>query len=120
SPEALPSLTTQITSASSGLGNGDSAGVESPKRGSLGFLRRSKSTEPLGDRKSSTGGKVTKKMREQAREEELRRQRESVPRQAPRLPDFEPSPQLKTFGGEENPESKASNNTQNARASSQP
>lgn len=41
-------------------------------------------------------------MKEQAKEEELRRQREAaaVPKQAPRLPDFQAPPELKTFGGE--------------------
>lgn len=41
-------------------------------------------------------------MKEQAKEEELRRQREAaaVPKQAPRLPDLHPPPQLKTFGGD--------------------
>lgn len=120
SPEALPSLTTQITGNNPGFGNGDSLGLESTKRASIGgFLRRSKSTEPLSERKSSTG-KMSKKMREQAREEELRRQREAVPQQPPRLPDLEPSPQLKTFGGEGNPENNASQNSQSVRASSQP
>lgn len=72
------------------------------RRTSFGFLHRSKSKEPLQNRKSS-GGKITKKHHEQAREEELRRLQggnltaESVPM----LPDFKPSPQLQTFGGEE-------------------
>lgn len=41
-------------------------------------------------------------LKEQAREEELRRQREAaaVPKFAPRLPDLSPTPQLNTFGGE--------------------
>jgi hypothetical protein len=78
------------------------------RRSSLGFLRRSKSTEPVGDRKSS--GRASKKMlKEQAREEELRRQREAaaVPQYAPRLPDLAPAPQLKTFGGDDRPDSVA-------------
>lgn len=62
---------------------------------SLGFLRRSRSTEPLGDRKLS--GKSKKKA--QALEEE-RRQREAMPKHAPRLPDLAPAPTLETFGGE--------------------
>lgn len=62
---------------------------------SLGFLRRSKSTEPLGERKLS--GKSKK--RAQILEEE-RRQREARPRHAPRLPDLSPAPTLETFGGE--------------------
>lgn len=75
-----------------------------PRRTSLGFLRRAKSTEPLGDRKASGGSRGKKLAKEQAREEEARRQREAaaVPKQAPRLPDFAPPPQLRTFGGDEN------------------
>ena len=70
------------------------------RRSSLGFLRRSKSTEPLGERKSS--GSRKKMSKSQAMEEELRRQRESyAPKHAPRLPDLSPTPQLETFGGEE-------------------
>ncbi|KAI2758806.1 hypothetical protein DTO006G1_6203 [Penicillium roqueforti] len=66
------------------------------RRTSLGFLRRSKSTEPLGD-------KARKKMsKTQAMEDEMRRQRESyAPKVPPRLPDLSPAPQLETFGGEE-------------------
>ncbi|PGH26639.1 hypothetical protein AJ80_01584 [Polytolypa hystricis UAMH7299] len=87
-PDALPAVTEN--------GNNN----HPPRRTSRGFLSRSKSTEPLGDRKSSV--KMSKKARkEQAREEELRRQREAaVPQRAPRLPDLPPAPQLKTFGGE--------------------
>ncbi|KAJ5372646.1 hypothetical protein N7517_004652 [Penicillium concentricum] len=67
------------------------------RRTSLGFLRRSKSTEPLGDK--STRRKMSKT---QAMEDELRRQRESyAPKVPPRLPDLSPTPQLETFGGEE-------------------
>ena len=68
------------------------------RRGSLGFLRRSKSGEPL-----KSGGRAYRKMlKEQARVEELRRQREAaaIPKHAPRLPDLPPPPHLKTFGGE--------------------
>lgn len=72
-----------------------------PRRPSLGFLRRSKSTEHVTERKSSN--KISKKMlREQAREEEARRQREAaaVSKHAPRLPALSPTPQLNSFGGE--------------------
>ncbi|KAL2868413.1 uncharacterized protein BJX67DRAFT_371460 [Aspergillus lucknowensis] len=64
---------------------------------SLGFLRRSKSTEAMGDRKSRN-----KKMSKAQIEEELRRQREAGPKQPPRLPDLSPPPILETFGGDEN------------------
>lgn len=65
---------------------------------SLGFLRRSKSTEPMGDKKSR------KKMSKAQMEEELRRQREARPKQPPRLPDLSPQPIIETFGGEEHRE----------------
>ncbi|CAG8898873.1 unnamed protein product [Penicillium egyptiacum] len=66
------------------------------RRTSLGFLRRSKSTEPLGEQKSS------RKKMSKAQEDEMRRQRESyAPKVPPRLPDLSPAPQLETFGGEE-------------------
>lgn len=38
-------------------------------------------------------------------EEEQRRQRESMPKPVPRLPDLSPTPKIETFGGEERPES---------------
>ncbi|PGH12666.1 hypothetical protein AJ79_04166 [Helicocarpus griseus UAMH5409] len=96
-PDALPTVAEN--------GNaGANANPQGAKRTSLGFLRRSKSTEPLsGDRKSSGGGKMSKKtQKELAKAEELRRQREAaaVPKHAPRLPDLPPPPQLNTFGGE--------------------
>ncbi|KGO75300.1 hypothetical protein PITC_001130 [Penicillium italicum] len=70
------------------------------RRTSLGFLRRSKSTEPLGEHKSS--GSRKKMSKTQAMEDEMRRQRESyAPKVPPRLPDLSPAPQLETFGGEE-------------------
>lgn len=97
-PEALPSITENGNRINTN--NSDATS----RRASLGFLRRSKSTEPLAERKAS-GGKASKKMKEQMREEELRRQRESIPQQPPRLPDLAPTPQLKTFGGEERPDS---------------
>lgn len=89
SAEALPAITEN--------------GHSQAKRTSLGFLRRSRSTEPLGERKVS-GGKVSKK-KAQAMEEELRRQREAMPKHAPRLPDLSPTPVMETFGGDERPES---------------
>jgi hypothetical protein len=72
------------------------------RRTSFGFLHRSKSKEPLRERKVS-GNKVTKRQHEQARDEELRRLQEAnlSPRSIPRLPDLTPSPQLQTFGGED-------------------
>lgn len=48
-------------------------------------------------------------LKEQARDEEFRRQREStaIPKLAPRLPDLSPTPQIKTFGGDDRPDSVA-------------
>ncbi|KAL4906833.1 hypothetical protein BDW74DRAFT_127838 [Aspergillus multicolor] len=63
---------------------------------SLGFLRRSKSTEPIGGKSRS---KKTSKVQ---MEEELRRQREAQPKQPPRLPVLSPPPIIETFGGDEN------------------
>ena len=89
SSEAPPSVTEQVNSNSQ-------AGS---RKSSLGFLRRSKSTEPLTERKASSA-RASRKMKEQlAREEEAARLR--VPRQPPRLPSLAPTPQLTTFGGEE-------------------
>ncbi|KAL4934834.1 hypothetical protein BDV06DRAFT_153657 [Aspergillus oleicola] len=61
---------------------------------SLGFLRRSKSTEPIG------GKSRGKKMSKAQLEEELRRQREAQPKQPPRLPDLARPPVIETFGGD--------------------
>lgn len=77
----------------------------SPRRTSLGFLRRSKSGEPLNSRsRTSSGGKLTKKQqRVQEEQERIRKQQEAAERAKipPKLPDFAPSPQLRTFGGED-------------------
>lgn len=71
------------------------------RRTSFGFLHRSRSKEPIQNRKIS-GGKIIKKHHEQAREEELRRLQEagSMPGAVPMLPVLTPSPQLHSFGGE--------------------
>jgi hypothetical protein len=71
------------------------------RRTSLGFLRRSKSTEPLGLGERKSSGSRKKMTKTQAMEDELRRQRESyAPKVPPRLPDLSPAPELETFGGE--------------------
>ncbi|KAI9927913.1 hypothetical protein ASPWEDRAFT_173564 [Aspergillus wentii DTO 134E9] len=75
--------------------------VNQKRTSSLGFLRRAKSTEPLSEKKSS------KRMSKAAALEEERRQRESMPKQPPRLPDLSPTPVLETFGGDERPDSVA-------------
>ncbi|KAJ9205052.1 hypothetical protein DTO166G4_728 [Paecilomyces variotii] len=93
-PEALPSITE----------NGKDINGKENRKSSLNFLRRSKSTEPLGDRKAS-GGRMNKKMlKEQAREEERRQREAAISRHAPRLPDLSPTPQLETFGGKDKSE----------------
>ncbi|KAK2850758.1 hypothetical protein FQN49_005350 [Arthroderma sp. PD_2] len=102
---SLPSRPRTPSDSNGGINNSTTANNGKPaqasRRTSLGFLRRSKSTEQVAERKSSN--KISKKMlKEQAREEELRRQREAaaVPKHAPRLPDLSPPPQLNSFGGE--------------------
>ncbi|KAH3341353.1 hypothetical protein KXW81_005180 [Aspergillus fumigatus] len=77
--------------------NGNGHFKDQRRASSLGFLRRAKSTEPLTERKSS--GSRSKK-RTQAQEEELRRQRESMPQFPPRLPDLAPTPVIDAFGGD--------------------
>ncbi|KAL3471281.1 Septin-domain-containing protein [Aspergillus californicus] len=74
--------------------NGNSHGKDRRTSSSLGFLRRSKSTEPIG-------GKSKKKMSKAQMEEELRRQSEAWPKQPPRLPDLSTPPILEYFGGDE-------------------
>lgn len=64
------------------------------RKSSLGFLKRSKSQEPV---RKTSGKKLTKEQREA----ELRRQRESIPQQPPTLPTLDTQPQLKGFGGED-------------------
>ncbi|KAE8150487.1 Annexin [Aspergillus avenaceus] len=86
--------------------NGTSVPKDQRRNSSLGFLRRSKSTEPLGDRKLS-GSKSKKNPKAQVMDEELRRQQESMPKHAPRLPDLSPAPILESFGGEGNHENVA-------------
>ncbi|KAL4800526.1 hypothetical protein BDV19DRAFT_375754 [Aspergillus venezuelensis] len=75
--------------------NGHSQAKDRRTSSSLGFLRRSKSTEPIG------GKNRGKKMSKAQMEEELRRQREAQPKQPPRLPDLARPPVIETFGGEE-------------------
>ncbi|KAL4924861.1 septin [Aspergillus undulatus] len=75
--------------------NGHSQAKDSRRTSSsLGFLRRSKSTEPIGGK--SRGKKMKVQM-----EEELRRQRAAQPKQPPRLPDLARQPVIETFGGDE-------------------
>ena len=72
------------------------------------FLRRSKSTEPLSDRKSSGSRMLRKKSSEK---DDLARQREAgvLPPQPPTLPNFSSYPQLQSFGGEMPDRSKRTN-----------
>lgn len=115
--DALPAITENGNRASLNVNNTSNADAAS-RRSSLGFLRRSKSTEPLSERKGSGSNKISKRMKEQMKEEEQRR-RESIPQQAPRLPDLAPTPRMQTFGGEERPASLAvPNSAAESRASS--
>jgi hypothetical protein len=71
-----------------------------PRRSSLGLLlRRTKS----GD----LGSKGSKKQQALAREQELRRQREAIPKNPPSLPVFTDGAALPSFGGEDRPDSVA-------------
>ncbi|EFE45010.1 hypothetical protein TRV_00261 [Trichophyton verrucosum HKI 0517] len=101
-PSDSNGITTTTTNTTTTTANANAnRSAAGPRRPSLGFLRRSKSTEHVTERKSSN--KISKKMlREQAREEEARRQREAaaVSKHAPRLPALSPTPQLNSFGGE--------------------
>ncbi|KAH8886874.1 hypothetical protein GQ53DRAFT_340162 [Thozetella sp. PMI_491] len=69
-----------------------------PRRSSLGMLlRRSKSSD-------------LKKQQQAAKEQELQRQRDAIPKSPPRLPvlyNGAPAPQLQTFGGDARPDSLA-------------
>lgn len=117
--DALPAITENGNRASIVTNTTTTNLDATSRRSSLGFLRRSKSTEPLSERKGSGSSKISKKMKEQMKEEELRRQRESIPQQAPRLPDLAPAPRMQTFGGEERPVSLAvPNSVSESRASS--
>ncbi|KAI9733343.1 MAG: hypothetical protein M1834_003427 [Cirrosporium novae-zelandiae] len=105
--EIAQSTQTRLPSVSEGANEKGSHGLHSahaPRRTSLGFLRRAKSGERLGNHRSSSSGKRSKK-ESAAREQELLRQREAIPKQPPRIPEFAPPPQLKTFGGEDRPDS---------------
>jgi hypothetical protein len=64
-----------------------------PRRSSLGFLRRSKSGEPITAR-------MSKKERALFEKQEQERARAAVPKSPPRLPDFAPRPTIPSFGGE--------------------
>lgn len=68
---------------------------------SLGFLRRAKSNEPLGDRKTS-GSRLGRKKPSNLDHDELRRQQEAeeAARKPPKLPGYTPQPQIQSFGGE--------------------
>lgn len=67
-----------------------------PRRSSLGFLRRSKSGESVTSRSSNKLSKKEKYLREQERI----RQEQAVPKLPPTLPSFAPSPEIRSFGGE--------------------
>lgn len=74
--------------------NGQRSASRSSSLGSR-FLRRSKSTEPLGDRKNSGSRLLRNKSSEKDRAEA-----NPVPQPPPMLPTFSPQPQLQTFGGD--------------------
>jgi hypothetical protein len=71
------------------------------RNSSLGsrFLRRSKSTEPLAERKSS-GSRLLRKKSSEKDDSAREREANAVPPQPPKLPNFSSYPQLQSFGGE--------------------
>ena len=69
------------------------------RRGSFSFLRRAKSGDRVSSVRSVSSGKLSKKQRILAREQEM--QREQIPGQPPMIPDVPRAPQLQTFGGED-------------------
>ncbi|KAH0536257.1 hypothetical protein FGG08_006852 [Glutinoglossum americanum] len=77
-------------------------GSQNPRRTSLGFLRRSKSGEPLSSTRSSSGSRMSKKQ-QALHEQELLRQQRAVPQSPPRLPDLyngAPPTPIRSFGGD--------------------
>ncbi|CAN9310297.1 unnamed protein product [Alternaria alternata] len=85
--------------------NSDQAG---PRRSSFNFLRRTSgksSSEVRGNssNRSTSIGKMSRKQKQLAQEEALRKQREAtmLPKQPPRLPSHSALPQIATFGGED-------------------
>jgi hypothetical protein len=98
-PEKLPSIP-----------ENNGKGTQNPRRTSLGFLRRSKSGEPLSSTRSSSGSRMSKKQ-QALYEQELLRQQRAVPKSPPRLPDLyngAPPPPIRSFGGDAaHPESNA-------------
>ena len=71
-----------------------------PRQSSLGFIRRMKSVERVTTRRSSSGGKLSKKQEAMERKQQ-EREAAAIPQLPPRIPDL-PSPgKLQTFGGED-------------------
>ena len=80
--------------------SGDRGRSHPPRQSSLGFIRRMRSVERVTTRRSSSGGKLTKKQLAMEREQQAR-EATGIPQQPPRIPDL-PSPgRLQTFGGED-------------------
>lgn len=78
--------------------SGSNGGQEAPRRrGSFSFLRRTKSGTQLSASRIASGGKLTKRHRMTAREQEM--MREQIPSHAPKIPDIPRPAQLQTFGG---------------------
>lgn len=75
-------------------------GEEQPRRrGSFSFLRRTKSGTQLSTKRSISGGKLTKKQKAIAREQQMAQ--ELIPQQPPMIPAIPRPTQLQTFGGED-------------------
>ena len=76
------------------------------RKGSFSFLRRSKSRERSVSDGSTPQRKLSKKASKRIREEEMRKMRDSIPSQPPRIPAVPSQPKIQTFGGDDSrPES---------------
>ena len=73
----------------------DSRNSSGRRSTSLGFLRRSKSNDLIGERKAST--KLSRRKQKEVEEEEERKKK-AAGRIPPKLPGFSPQPQLRPFG----------------------
>ncbi|KAA6408252.1 MAG: hypothetical protein FRX48_07994 [Lasallia pustulata] len=71
-----------------------------PRQSPLGFIRRMRSVERVTTRRSSSGGKLTKKQLAMERDYQTR-EATAISQQPPRIPDLPYPGRLQTFGGED-------------------
>ena len=97
---STPAQGTQTLSPRSTEGNEPTDG-SLRRKGSFSFLKRSKSR----DRAASTGSapvrKLSKKANKKMQEEQLRKLREEIGEQPPRIPAMPSQPEMQSFGGED-------------------